>query len=139
MERELTVDARIDKLDDVTAFVDDCLEAACCPMKVQMQIDVAVEEIFVNIAHYAYAPGNGEALISVEITDEPSTAVISFKDSGVEFDPLARKDPDTTLSADDRDIGGLGIFMVKKSMDEVTYQRVDDKNVLTIRKSWQAL
>ena len=116
------------------AFVDESLEEAGCSMKAQIQIDVAVEEVFVNIAQYAYAPGTGEAVIRVETEKNPGTVEIVFIDSGVPFNPLEVKEPDVTLSASDRKIGGLGIFMVKKSMDDVTYEYVDKKNILTIKK-----
>ena len=105
-------------------------------MKQQMQIDIAAEEIFVNIAHYAYTPGTGEATICVELYQDPSAIEITFIDQGVPYDPLAKPDPDVTLSAKERKIGGLGIFMVKKSMDEVRYEYLDGCNVLTIKKGW---
>jgi len=127
----LTVEARTENLPQVLAFVDGKLEAAGCSMKTQMQIDVAVEEIFVNIALYAYAPGSGEAVITMETGED---AVIGFHDRGTPFDPLAKEDPDVTLSAEKRQIGGLGIFMVKKSMDEMNYRYENGENILTIRK-----
>ena len=122
------------KLDEVIGFVDGILEGADCPMKVQMQIDVAVEEIFVNIASYAYENGSGDAEISMDYDEASHTATITFSDSGIPFDPLSTEDPDVTLSADERKIGGLGIYMVKKSMDEVIYKRENDRNILTIKK-----
>ena len=103
-------------------------------MKVMMQIEIAVEEIYVNIVHYAYNPEIGKATIRCEVTDNPMQVIIQFMDSGVPFDPLAKEDADITLSAEEREIGGLGIFMVKKSMDEVSYEYKEGKNVLTIRK-----
>ena len=131
---ELKLDeARLDRLDEVLAFVDNILESMDCPMKAQMQIDVAVEELYVNIAHYAYAPGVGPADIRVEVEDGPAVA-ITFVDQGIPYDPLAKPDPDVTLSAEERQIGGLGIYMVKKSMDDMKYRREGDSNVLTIRK-----
>ena len=132
--KKLTVEADINRLDEVLSFVDALLEQAECPPKIQMQIDIAVEEIFVNIAHYAYAGDVGEAVITADVTGDPACAVIGFADSGSRFDPLARPDPDITLSADERQIGGLGIFMVKKSMDEVAYRYENGQNILTIRK-----
>ena len=132
---KLSVEALIEKLDEVIAFVDAELEAADCSMKTQMKIDVAVEEIFVNIAHYAYTPNVGMADIIVEITGEPAVARITFVDSGVPYNPLAKEDPDVTLSAEKRKIGGLGIFMVKKSMDDVLYEYRDGQNRLTLIKA----
>ena len=134
--KELKIEARTENLNQVMAFVDESLEEAGCSMKAQIQIDVAVEEVFVNIAQYAYAPGTGEAVIRVETEKNPGTVEIVFIDSGVPFNPLAVKEPDVTLSASDRKIGGLGIFMVKKSMDDVNYEYVDKKNILTIKKNF---
>ena len=128
----LTVPAAIEKLDDVTAFVDDFLAACGCSMKTQMQIDLSIEEIFVNIAHYAYPEGGGEAEIRIDEADGLVTIVLS--DSGVPFDPLGKPDPDITLSAEDRRIGGLGIYLVKKNMDAVDYRYEDGKNILTVQK-----
>ena len=132
--KELKIYARTDNLDQVIAFVDESLEEADCSMKAQMQIDVAVEEIFVNIAQYAYTPAVGEAVIRLDTETAPGTVVITFIDSGIPFNPLEVKEPDVTLSAKDRKVGGLGIFMVKRSMDEVTYKYADNKNILTIKK-----
>ena len=129
---ELRLGAKLENLNQALAFVDERLEAVGCPLKAQMQIDVAVEEMFVNIAQYAYAPGTGDAVISVAIRE--GCAVITLKDWGAPFDPLAKDDPDVSLSAEDRKIGGLGIFMVKKSMDDMRYAYADGQNILTIRK-----
>lgn len=132
--KELQIEARTEHLPQVLEFVDEQLEAVGCPMKIQMQIDIAVEEIFVNIAHYAYNPEIGTAMVRVEILDDPPTVDITFIDHGVPYDPLAKADPDITLSAEERQIGGLGIFMVKKSMDDITYDYRDGHNILTIKK-----
>ena len=115
---KMTVDATVDNLNKVLAFIDEQLEANNCPMRVMLEIDVAAEEIFVNVASYAYTSGVG----------------IRFIDSGIPYNPLEKEDPDVTLSAEKRGIGGLGVFMVKKSMDEVAYEYKDGKNHLTIRK-----
>ena len=130
---ELTLEAKKENLDEVLAFVDGCLETLDCSPKAQMQIDIAVEEIFVNIASYAYAPDVGQATIRVE--PEAGAVAITFEDSGVPYDPLAKADPDVTLSAEERQIGGLGIFMVKKSMDSMEYEYRNGRNILTIRKN----
>ena len=129
---ELVVDAQIEKLDEVLDFVDQLLDEWECPMKTQTQINIAVEEIFVNIAHYAYKAHNGQARIT--ITRKGSDAEITFTDSGTPYNPLEKPDPDVTLSAEERDIGGLGIYIVKKSMDTVSYEHRDNNNVLTISK-----
>lgn len=132
--REITVDAAIENITEVTAFVDEQLEAFDCPMKVQMQIDIAIDELFSNIAHYAYKPEVGKATVRVEFDEEPRAAVVTFVDRGVPYDPLAKKDPDVTLSAEERKIGGLGIYLVKKSMDDMFYEYKDGQNMLTIKK-----
>jgi len=142
--KELTIEAKVENLPAVLAHIDAELEANDCPMKVQMQIDVAVEELFVNVASYAYAPKTGEAMIGIEITDSMSNiisdgapgnyAVICFRDCGTPFDPTAKEDPDVTLSAEQRQIGGLGIYMVKKSMDAFIYRYDNGQNILTIVK-----
>lgn len=131
---ELTLQASLEKLDEVLAFVEENLEKNDCPMKVLMQVQIAVEEIFVNIAHYAYGSEQGTATIRAEVGGDPLQVIITFIDQGVPYDPLQKEDPDVTLSAEDRQIGGLGIFMVKKSMDDVKYEYADGKNILTISK-----
>ena len=133
-KKSLELEARIENLDQVMSFVDGILEENDCPMKEMMQIDVAVEEIFVNIAHYAYSPEVGKAVVSASLDSEKAIISVSFEDKGVPFNPLAKDDPDVSLSAEDRQIGGLGIFMVKKSMDDVLYERKDGKNILTLVK-----
>lgn len=131
---ELTLEAKTENLDKVLSFVDEHLEEQECPMKTQMQIDIAVEELFVNIAHYAYHPEVGPVTIRVEVQQEPLAVTVTFIDHGVPYDPLAKEDPDITLSAEERQIGGLGIFMVKKSMDDIAYEYKDGQNILYIKK-----
>ena len=133
--KELTIAATVDNIDAVTEFVDEQLEALDCPMKAQMQINIAIDELFGNIAHYAYNPDVGEATVRVEVIDEPLSVVITFIDRGVPFDPLSAADPDTTLSAEERAIGGLGVFMVRKTMDDVSYRYENGRNILSIRKT----
>ncbi|MBQ7596582.1 MAG: ATP-binding protein [Clostridia bacterium] len=132
--KELKIEAVKENLETVMRFVSEEIENIYCPLKVQMQIEISVEEVFINIANYAYAPQTGYATICVDIMQDPSCVKIVFIDEGVHYDPLAKEDPDITLSAAQRAIGGLGIFMVKKSMDEIYYERKDDKNVLTLIK-----
>ena len=132
---ELTLDATVENLDTALSFIDERLEQLECKMPTQMQIDVAVEELFVNVAHYAYAPNTGSITVRFEAKDDPKRVAITFIDGGVPYDPLAKPDPDVTLSAEERPIGGLGIYMVKKSMDNVYYEYKDGKNVMTIEKN----
>lgn len=133
--KELTIDATVENIAQVTAFVDEQLEELNCPMKAQMQIDVAIDELFGNIAHYAYHPDVGPATVRVEVTQDPLAVIITFIDNGIQYDPLAKEDPDITLSAEEREIGGLGIYMVKKSMDEIAYEYKDGQNIVTIKKN----
>lgn len=133
--KELTIDATVDNITQVTAFVDEQLEELGCPVKAQMQIDIAIDELFGNIAHYAYNPDVGPATVRVEVVKDPMAVIITFIDNGVQYDPLAKADPDTTLSAEEREIGGLGIYMVKQSMDEITYEYKNGQNILRIKKN----
>lgn len=131
---ELEVEASGGNLARVQAFVEECLKTAGCSLKTQMHIGVAVEEIFMNIAEYAYAPGKGSAIVRVVVSGSPAAAVITFIDRGTPYDPLARTDPDVTLPAEEREIGGLGVFMTKKLMDDVVYEYRDGQNILTLKK-----
>lgn len=128
----LKVPASDDRLYEVQDFVNAELEENDCPMATQLLIEISLEELFVNISHYAYPEGNGWAEIHVGVED--GVMELTLIDGGIPFDPLAKPDPDVTLMAEDRQIGGLGIYMVKKKMDAMEYQRKDDKNILTIRK-----
>ena len=133
-EKELNIEALSDNLSTVTDFVNSKLEEVDCPVKIQMQIDVALEEIFINIANYAYAPEVGPATVRVEVEDDPLTVTVTFIDNGVPYDPLAKADPDVSLPVEERGIGGLGIFMTKKLMDDVVYEYKDGSNILRLIK-----
>lgn len=130
----ITVPASLEHLEKVQDFVIEHLESYDCPMKVMMQIEIAVEEIFVNIANYAYYPETGTATVCCEVRQNPRKAVIQFIDQGRPFNPLDREDAETTQEALLGREGGLGILMVKKTMDSVRYCHEDDKNILTISK-----
>ncbi|MBQ6259614.1 MAG: ATP-binding protein [Lachnospiraceae bacterium] len=134
MANEINVKASLENLQGVIAFVDGFVEELGASMKAQMQIDVAVEEIFVNIASYAYAPDTGDATIKIGKDPENNKVFITFVDSGKPYNPLEKEDPDITLSAEERGVGGLGIFMVKKSMDDMRYEYKDGQNIVTIMK-----
>ncbi len=134
---ELNIDAKVENLEKVLGFIDEQLEKNKCPMKTQMQIDVAVEELFVNVASYAYAPDStGKVLIQfgIEKGKDSKMAVITFIDNGIPYNPLAKPDPDVSLSAEERNIGGLGVYMVKKSMDSMNYSHEGGSNRVTIKK-----
>ncbi len=135
MTKEITVSAILDELSTVQSFIESELEAQNCSMKTLMQVSIAVEEIYVNIARYAYNPEIGKATISCEVGGDPLHVIIQFLDNGKPFNPLAKQDADITLSAEEREIGGLGILMIKKSMDEIEYSYEDGKNILTIKKN----
>lgn len=127
--------AAISDITAVTEFVEEELDKLDCPMKSKMQIDVAIDELFSNIVRYAYGEGTGPATVEVFLAEEASrTVALRFSDSGTPYNPLTRADPDTTLSAEDRSIGGLGIFMVKKTMDDLQYRYENGQNILTIYK-----
>lgn len=132
--KSITVEAKIENVDKVTEFVNEVLEKKDCPLKVQMQLDVAIDEIFGNIAYYAYGKGSGNATIQIEMEDNPPKITLTFIDQGIPYNPLESKDPDITLDIEDREIGGLGIFLVKKTMDELSYEYVDGQNILTMKK-----
>ncbi|MGI5979607.1 MAG: ATP-binding protein [Oscillospiraceae bacterium] len=132
--KEIVIPAEKERLDEVLAFVDGILEEYECPMPTQMSIDIAVEEIFVNIASYAYNPAVGSASIRCTVENDPLRVVIEFRDGGVPYDPLAKPDPDINAPIEERDVGGLGIYMVKNSMDSVSYRHEDGKNIFTIEK-----
>lgn len=134
MMKELVVQAALANFTKVRDFIDEQLEGHGCPMKHQLQIAVAVEELFVNIANYAYPKENGDASVSIDFEESPKAVRIVFKDHGIPYNPLEKADPDVTLPAHKRKIGGLGIFMVKKVMDELSYEYKDGQNIMTIRK-----
>ena len=129
-----TFPAKIEALSDVLGFVDQTLESYECPMKIQMAICVAIEEVFVNVAHYAYGGGEGDMTLGIGFDKSNRNVTFRMADKGVPFDPLAKPDPDITLSAEDREIGGLGIFITKKTMDTVTYAYENGENILTMTK-----
>ena len=132
--KELTVEATVENIATVTEFVNSELEIIDCPMKAQVQIDIAIDELFGNIAHYAYNPETGPATVRVEVDGDIPAVIITFIDNGKPYDPLSAEDPDITLSAEDRKIGGLGVFLVKKTMDDVNYEYRDGQNILRIKK-----
>ncbi len=132
--KEITVNATLDELYTVLDFVEAELEKQDCLPKVMVQIAIAVEEIYVNIAKYAYHPHNGNATIRCSVGGEPLMILVQFLDNGCPFNPLEHEDVDTSMSAEERSIGGLGILMVKKSMDEVEYSYQNGSNILTMKK-----
>ena len=132
--KEITVNATSDQTPEVTAFIDSELEGIGCPMKAQMQLDMAIDEIFSNICLYAYKPGTGQATVRFDYVEADGMVTLTFIDRGQPYDPLAKADPDVTLPAAERAIGGLGIFLVKKTMDSLDYAYEDGQNIFTIGK-----
>lgn len=132
--KELTVAAVVENLDIVTDFVNEQLEMMDCPMKLQMKIAVVIDEVFSNIAKYAYPEGGGDATVLVESVNAPSGMTMTFIDHGLYYDPLQKEDPDITLGINERQVGGLGVLMIKKLMDDIRYEYKDGQNRLTIVK-----
>ena len=132
--KELTVEAAVENIEVVTDFVNEELEKLDCPVKARRQIDVAIDELFGNIARYAYSPDVGKATVRFSVEEDPLEVTITFIDNGIPFNPLEKSNPDTHLSAEERPIGGLGIFLVKKSMDLVEYEYKNGQNILKIKK-----
>ncbi len=133
--KELTVDAAVENIEVVTDFVNEELEKLDCPVKARRQIDIAIDELFGNIARYAYSPDVGKATVRFSVEENPLEVTITFIDNGIPFNPLEKSNPDTHLSAEERPIGGLGIFLVKKSMDMVEYEYKNGQNILKIKKN----
>ena len=134
MQEELVIEAVVENLDTVNSFVHKAIEKFNCSNRTLMQLDVVVEEIFVNIASYAYSPNTGLVKILLKTNTEPLSISLTFIDSGVPYNPLEKSDPDINLSADDRQIGGLGIFLTKNLVDNIHYQYIDKQNILQFIK-----
>ena len=134
MKEELVIEAVIDNLEAVNLFVHKSIKQFEVSKRTLMQLDLIVEEIFVNVASYAYAPNTGSVKILIEAKEEPLTVSLTFIDSGVPYNPLEKSDPDVNLSVDDRQIGGLGIFLTKNFVDDISYQFLDGRNILKIEK-----
>ena len=132
--KELTIAATAENIETVTDFVNEQLEAIHCPMKAQVQIDIAIDELFGNIVHYAYGDKTGNVTVRVEMHDDSKVVCITFIDHGIPYNPLEKEDPDITLSAEDRKMGGLGIYLVKNSVDYMEYEYKDGKNILLVKK-----
>lgn len=134
MKYEITVPAELEKLKDVNEFIVGKLNELDCSPRAQIQLEIAIEEIFVNIANYAYNPIIGKATVRMDVDEDNKTVFLQFEDEGTPYNPLTREDPDVTLGVEERKVGGLGIYMTKKSMDNVVYSYEDGKNILVITK-----
>ena len=129
-----TFPAKIESLNDVLGFVEETLESYQCSMKIQTAICVAIEEVFVNVAHYAYPEAEGDMTLQIAFDEQSREVTFRMLDKGIPFDPLKKPDPDITLSAEEREIGGLGIFIAKKTMDSINYAFENGENILTMTK-----
>ena len=129
-----TFPAKTESLPAVLGFVEETLENFGCPVNIQTAVCVAMEEVFVNVAHYAYPDGEGDMSLQVGLDDQSRAITLCMRDRGIPFDPLKKPDPDITLSAEEREIGGLGIFIAKKTMDSLSYSYENGENVLTMMK-----
>ena len=132
--KTMTLEAKIENIPVLTDFIDEQLQALDCPMKAQLQIDVAIDEVFTNIASYGYPEGDGMATVRIDFDADTRMVSIAFEDNGIPFNPMEQPEPDVTLPIEKRQIGGLGIFLVRKTMDDVDYRREDGRNMLTIKK-----
>lgn len=133
--KELAIEAKTENVDKVIEFINEELDKLGCLSKIKIEINVAADELFANIANYAYKHEIGKAKVRVEVKDNPKAIVVTFIDNGIPFNPLEKADPNVSLSADERNIGGLGIYIVKKTMDKVEYEYKDNQNILTITKN----
>ena len=127
--------ANTEALSDVLGFVEETLEQFECPMKTQMAVCVAIEEVFVNVALFAYPDGEGDVVFGIGYEEDSKKVTFRMSDKGVPFNPLEKPDPDITLSAEERGIGGLGIFITKKTMESVSYAYENNENILTMIKT----
>ena len=133
LQRNITLPNDVEKVPELAAFIDEVCEAVGFDMSTTMSLNLAIEEAVVNVMNYAYSKGTvGNINIAAEANDERLKFTIT--DSGTPFDPTAKAEVDTTLSAEERPIGGLGIHLVRQIMDSINYERVDGKNILTLRK-----
>ena len=132
--RNLILPNDVQEVPKLAAFVDEICEAAGMDMSTTMQMNLAIEEAVVNVMEYAYPAGTrGEVRIEAQVH---STYVeFTLSDDGMPFNPTEKGEVDTTLSAEERSIGGLGIMLVKHYMDDTIYKYVDGQNVLTLRKN----
>ena len=131
---KITVEAVLENLQRVIDFATEKMEERDCSMKIIMQTELVIEEIFVNISSYAYHPETGSATFCIEFEENPNAVLMTFIDSGKHYNPLEQAPPDTSLDIDEREVGGLGIFLVKKNVDEISYEYTDGKNILHMKK-----
>ena len=134
--RELQVTAAVENIETVTDFVNDYLETLDCPMRIQMKIAIVIDEVFSNITYYAYEDGSGDVIVRIERTADSKGVLLTFIDNGKPYNPIEKEDPDITLTLDERQIGGMGIFMVKNIADKIFYEYIQGQNILKIWKNF---
>jgi anti-sigma regulatory factor (Ser/Thr protein kinase) len=134
MFKEITLDATVVNITVITKYIDDILESIGCTLDTQYIIDIVVDELFGNIAKYAYVDDTGIVTVRFDYNKKSNLVTITFIDSGIPFNPLLKETPDLELSTEEREIGGLGIYMVKKCVDDIEYEYKDGKNILTVKK-----
>ena len=133
---QFELDTNIENVEVLTDTVNGMLAELDCPKKARAQIDIALDELFSNVSHYAYGGDVGKVYVTLDTMADKRGISITLEDEGIPFDPLAHEDPDVTLGVDERGIGGLGIFLVRRTMDDMRYEYGDDRNKLTITKSF---
>jgi anti-sigma regulatory factor (Ser/Thr protein kinase) len=132
--KRITLEATVENIIVVTDFINKELDYLKCNEKSKLEIDIAIDELFGNIANYAYKDKVGKAEVLFETVDDNTAVEITFIDNGIPYNPLERENPDISLSAEERTIGGLGIYIVRQSMDDISYEFKEDSNILTIKK-----
>ena len=133
--QEFVIEAKVENLEKVNDFIHSTLSNVEFPKRAVMQLDLVIEEIFVNVASYAYPESTGLVKIQSEVKKNPPSITLTFIDNGIEYNPLVKEDPDLTLSAEDRNVGGLGIYLVKNMVDDISYNYSDGQNILTFTKT----
>ncbi len=135
MKNKIVMPADFTNLSPGITPIVELLEQLEVDHKTIYKVELCLEELLANVASYAYPPDvEGDIEIHYEVVEDPRMIEITIIDKGRFFNPLETKDPDTTLSAEERNIGGLGVFIVKNTMDFIEYHRKDDKNILIIKK-----
>uniref|UniRef100_UPI004055AEED ATP-binding protein n=1 Tax=Agathobacter sp. TaxID=2021311 RepID=UPI004055AEED len=133
--QDLRLQASTDTLYTVLDSIEAHLDKNGCPEDIKTEVLIAVEEIYVNIANYAYNGNAGEAVVQMEVRQNPKLCRVVLKDRGIPYNPLGQEEPDISLSAEEREVGGLGIFMVKQFMDKVEYRYENGYNILMLEKN----
>ncbi len=131
---KLTVPAKIENLQEVMDFLGDQLDSVDYVMKARLQLELSIEEAYVNIVNYAYGSEEGEVIICCNVGESPLKVTMQFIDYGKPYNPLENEDPDISLNTEEKEIGGLGIFLIKKNVDDIAYEYCEGKNILTIQK-----